>query len=145
MSELPFSTEDLQELAVQASRSNTDVSLGAWEAIPHPTRSGWWAVVAGRHGDRLVAESPSEANARFIAAADPQAVRVLLSPETLERLVYPQRWVIGKGSVVLVCSDCGKTQELPKVGRDHVSIVEAEGWTAPPPRCPDCSKKAGLA
>lgn len=47
--------------------------------------------------------------------------------------------------VPLRCSDCGKVVVLPYVDEEHVSIEPATGWTSPPVRCPECSKKAEVS
>lgn len=44
----------------------------------------------------------------------------------------------------LYCTTCSKSVLLPYTNfeRTEVSIVEMDGWTSPPLRCPQCSAAA---
>lgn len=41
--------------------------------------------------------------------------------------------------ITVGCVSCRATAFLPRIAPDRVSIAPMEGWTAPPPRCPDCT------
>ncbi len=43
--------------------------------------------------------------------------------------------------MIIECVDCNATAELPEDPErpGFVFIAAMENWTAPPPKCPDCS------
>ena len=68
---------------------------------------------------------------------------ILRMAEALEERLPKVPWTEPDEGYVLECSECPAKVTLGYVDADHVSLEGADGWTGPPPRCPECSAKIG--